>query len=269
MRALVIWLAVGLGGCSILPLYPTPAPAPTRTVAAPVVVYADAALANVLRDIRTSIEQADPALKVEFTFAEPPDLQTRLASTLRPELVITSDMAALDRLKQQNRLAGEPRLVANDLVVIVIARMNPAGIERVEDLNRTDLRVALAPEATPLGKQTRLLVENMRRDAAFGPDFPTSFFGSVIISPTTGGEILQRLVTNRADVGVVFASEAGLYQERVQTLALPSGLDVATGYYAAALQGTRDPARGQRVLDALRSSQAQTLWRDYGFEPVN
>lgn len=251
----LVVLVLGMTACANLPFAPTPTPTP----AAPLVIFADDALANVLRDIGAAFTQANPGAQMEWTFAEPNVLRAQIAQGAEPDVVISADARW-----HENAFP----LVARDPLVLVVANANPAQLERVEDLNRDALRVAIADENTTLGQATRALVENFRHDAAFGPDFPARLDNSIVAQADSGRAVLNAVIEKRADVGIVYASQARLEAQRVTVLEIPRELNVSAEFRRAALATTKGAARTQAFLDYLTLPQAQTLWRAYGFEPA-
>jgi molybdate transport system substrate-binding protein len=150
---------------------------------------------------------------------------------------------------------------------VFVARANPKGIERIQDLNRTDLRFLIAAESTPLGQATRGLIENLEHDAAFGPDFYDLFYTNLVARAVNGTGVIQRVLTDEADVGFVYGSEAEPASEKITVLELPEGLDVPADFVVAVLDGGQAPATARTFIEYLASPQAQTLWQDYGFVP--
>lgn len=248
-------LVLGLTACATLPFTQTPTPTP----AAPLVIFADDALANVLRDIGTAFTQTHPGAQIEWTFAEPNVLRAKIAQGAEPDVILSADA----RLHE-----NASAFVARDPLVLVVANANPAQLERAEDLNRDDLRVAIADENTALGQATHALIEKFRHDAAFGPDFPALFSDNIVAQTDSGRAVLNAVIENRADVGIVYASQARLEAQRVTVMEIPRELNVSAEFKSATLATNKDTARVQVFLDYLTSPQAQTLWRDYGFEPA-
>ncbi|MBI4674479.1 MAG: molybdate ABC transporter substrate-binding protein [Chloroflexi bacterium] len=259
---LVVAILATLSACATLPFAPTPTPPPSPTPTR-LAIYADAALANVLRDIGTAFLQQNPGASFEWTFAQPDALRVKLAQAAPPDVLISADADVLSQLES----ASAPTRIARDPLTVLIPNTNPANVERIEDLNRRDLRIVIAAENTALGQATRALVENFRHDAAFGPDLPQTFYENVIAQLSNGRSVLDVLLQNRADVGIVYASEANFEARRVTALDIPQGLNVPAEYRGILLKSAHAPARAQAFLEYLASPQAQTLWRDYGFEP--
>lgn len=265
VRFLAALALVSLIGCGAIGVAPTPTPRPAPTADAPLVVYADVALAPALAELQKAFYQTADATTLQLHFAEPAALRERLANTLRPELVITADPALLKDLRKQNRL-DHVQVVARDPLAIIIARTNPGNIERLQDLTIHDYRMAIAAENTPLGKATRRLIDNLSHDLMYGPDFPGNFYKQVVAQPSNGGQVLEQVVFNQAHVGIVFASDIGVQHNRVTELEIPEGLDIATDYTAAVLKSTHDPARAAGFVGFLKSADADAIWRAYALE---
>jgi molybdate transport system substrate-binding protein len=261
--ALALWF---LTACANLPFGLTPTALPIPTASTPLHIYADETLAYVLRDIGTAFVQANPGTQIQWHFAAPEMLRGQIANDSQAALVMTADTGLLDWLARSGR-ASAPMPIASDPLAILVANANPAQLERAEDLNRNDLRVAIAKETTALGRATRALVENFRHDAAFGPDFPNLFYQSVRVQADSGRAVLNALIANDADVGIAFASEANLERNRIKILPMPEGLDEFATSTSVILQPARLHPSLQAWVEYLDSPQAQTLWRDYGFEP--
>jgi|GEM_PF-3094434 molybdate transport system substrate-binding protein len=264
----LVALALGfLAACANLPFAPTPTALPTPTAPTPLHIYADEALAYVLRDIGAAFLQTNPGTQIQWRFAAPDMLRGQSANDSQAALVMTADTGLLDWLARSGR-ASAPLPIARDPLAILVANANPAQLERAEDLNRNDLRVVIAKETTMLGQATRALVENFRHDAAFGPDFPNLFYQNVRVQADSGRAVMNALIANDADVGIAFASDANLEPNRIKALPMPEGLNVFATYTSVMLQPARTHTSVQALVEYLDSSQAQTLWRDYGFEPA-
>lgn len=255
----------GLSACATTPSAPTVTRAPT--FAAPLAIYADAAAANALRDMGVAFQQVNPAAQLAWTFAEPDALRAKLRADHTADLVISADPALLSAAKQAHAdFTAEP--IGRDPLVIVFTNANPASFERMEDLNRADLRVAIARADTPLGAATRALLENFRHDATFGPDFPAQFNAMIRAQADDGRGVLNALYDQRAEIGIVYASQANPDRQRLRFVKPDDGLNIFANYYAVASPSARNAAQVARFIEALRSPQAQTLWRDYGFESI-
>lgn len=243
-----------------------PVPSPTATPSPPLVVFADRALANVLRDIRTAFAQAHPEITTELVLEDSAEMRDRIKSTAQPGILMSADTTLVAELQKGNRLEDPPRPVARDPLVLFAARANPADVERVEDLNRPDLRIAIAQDNTPLGTLTGVLVDNLEHDATFGPDFPALLKQNVRVQAADAQAILQSVIEGRADVGIVQASEAELWKERITVYEFDPGLRAAETFTVVKVRTASDFGSAQLFFYFLFSPQAETLWQDDGYE---
>ncbi len=229
-------------------------------------VYADTAMTNALRAVREAFAKTHPEIRIEFSFVDAANMPSRLDSSLSANLVLSANALVFEQLAKQNRIETAPRVVTRNPLVVFIARTNPAGIERIEDLTRGDLAFAIANEKTPLGQATRTLVENMRHDLTFGPEFSQVVLDHVSAESDDANSIFESVLLNHADVGIVYASDANLRLERITLLDLPKGLDVTTAYSAAILKSTHASTQAQLFFDFVTSPPAQAIFAEYGFQ---
>lgn len=265
VRVVTMGLALGaLAGCAVPDVagFGVPAATPTHSPAGPVTVYADEALSNVIRDIRTSYLLGNAGQRIELRFGAAeqgvPDDGGRAA------VAVTADTDWVGEIGKAGRLAAPIRALARDPLAVVIARPNPKTLLRFEDLNRLDYKAAIAAEDTPLGRTTRAWVKGLSEDAAFGPDFPAQFYHQAQVVADSAA-VVEAVTQNRAQAGVVYGSEANFHRVRVKVLPMTTGLNVETNYTVAVLAG-----EGKEVAaafaDYLFGAQAQALLRDYGLE---
>jgi ABC-type molybdate transport system substrate-binding protein len=157
---------------------------------------------------------------------------------------------------------------ARNPLAIVIARTNPKGILKLQDLNQPGLRVALAPADTRLGQHSRTLLVRLESVSRFSPDFAEQFEAATVLQPNTGLGILNLIEQHRADVGIVFATDALLESNRVIALELPPHLNSPDDYTVTMLKSNREPERLQPFIDFLFTPQAQDIFASHGFERI-
>lgn len=262
-RVLIPVLFLFLGACAA----PTPTPAPTPTLIPPLFLYADASLTDALRDVRSEFSKTNGDTRIEFNFTASDDMIVRLDSGLSANIAASSNFDVFAHLNEQNRIESAPRVFARHPLAIVIARTNPKGILRLQDLNRTGLRVALAPPNTRLGQHSRILLEKLEAAPRFRPNFVEQFTQAIIAEPSSGTGILNLIEQHRADVGIVYTPEALLESKRVQTLDLPPQYNAPDDINIATLKSGRDANQLKRFVDFLFTPQAQNILATYGFEP--
>lgn len=219
-----------------------------------------------LRAAKTNFERQNPNRPITLTFAAPEEISSRLATGNDAEIVISADATLFETLAAQDRLQEQAQIFATDPLVIVVARTNPGGVLELQDLNRRDLRVAIAAKDTVLGQQSRLMVANLNQIPRFRTDFSQRFLNGVIGQPSEGGGILNLVEQNRADVGIVLNSQAVLEQHRVFVLPVPPEAAVGVDYMVGELKVGPGAEGAQSFLDFLVSPQTQSMLDKYGLQ---
>jgi ABC-type molybdate transport system substrate-binding protein len=158
---------------------------------------------------------------------------------------------------------------------LMVPAGNPKGIRKVGDLAREGLRISqpslahediaehiLAMYRQAGGEQlARRIMEDKRAD------------GEALLTTVHHRETPERILNGQADVGPVWATE--IEHARRSGLAL-EGIEVGPDldqrdrveYYACPLKNGRNQENGRRFLEFLQSTEAQCIYRHYGFTPI-
>jgi molybdate transport system substrate-binding protein len=250
------FLVVFLAACGTAT--PTAAPA---TPATTLRVLAVASLTESLIAAATAFSAANQDVRVEPEFAPALD-----AAAVHPDIavIITDDGALVDSLESAGRTAEPYAVIAHDTLAVVAPRTG-ARVERLEDLNAGLLRIAVARESQPLYAATRSLVETLRHDAAFGPDFGELFDAHIVARERDSRAVVDAVARGDADAGIAYESDAWVAHERVALVEVPPVFNVAVEYRAAVLKDKGAP--GRAFVEFLLSPPAQAIFREYGFKP--
>lgn len=229
-------------------------------------IYADASLTDALRHIHSEFVKTHTDAWIEFKFIASDDLIARLDSAPTVNYVASANPDVFTHLSKQNRIESEPRVFARRPLAIVIARTNPKRILRLQDLNRSGLRVALARPDTRLGQHSRALLERLQDAPRFRPNFVEQFTDAVIAQPSSGLGILNLITQHHADVGIVFTTDLLNARSRVLTLDLPGEYYAADELSIAALASGHDKRQPEPFVDFLFTPLAQDILAAHGFE---
>lgn len=135
--------------------------------------------------------------------------QLRLAST--GDIFIAADKGALDDARKAGVIQEVIPLVRQRPVLAVRAG-NPLGLHKLEDLFRTDVKVAIAnPEAASIGKLTR---------KALGPDWER-FSKHVTVMKPTVTEIAADLSIGAVDAAILWNSTVPQFKN-IQAVEIPA-----------------------------------------------
>lgn len=226
--------------------------------AGPVVVSAAVSLSEALAEIVAAYER-ETGRRVELNLAGSDTLAAQIIAGAPVDLFVSADRAQMDRVASRGLIAAETRvdLLANQLAVVVPAGRE-SGVAAFDDLRSEQVRrLAVGdPDAVPAGVYARKHLESIGlwpevRDRIV----PTRDVRAVVAAVEAG----------HADAGIVYrtdlAAAAGL---KLAALA-PIDDGPAIRYPAAVVAGAAHAAPARRLLDHLRSAEAQRAFERAGF----
>lgn len=212
----------------------------------PLQVQAASSLRDLMPRLVEAYEQSHPNSDINPRYAGSQALARQIDAGVEVDVFLSADESAVDLLARQPTSRRE--WISNELVVIA-----PVGSEIIlDDLGMGDGPVAIAAEAVPLGRYTRLALrmkELWRVVEARSTQFASA------------AAVLQQVATGSFDLGIVYSTDAALESERVRvlgTLPLPESVDVV--YVAASFT-----PEGDAFVAWLATPEANAIATDAGF----
>src|SRR4030067_386411 len=90
-----------------------------------------------------------------FNSAGSQALRTQIEEGAAADVFASASLREMEVLAAAGMLAGVARAFATNLLTIIFAPANPAGIESPRDLARPDVKLVLAAEEVPVGAYAR------------------------------------------------------------------------------------------------------------------
>jgi len=219
---------------------------PVGPVRHPLQVQAASSLRDLMPHIVEAYERDHPDVDLNPRYAGSQTLARQIDAGVEVDVFLSADEAAVDELAR--RPSTRLNWIGNDLVVIA-----PADSEVIlDDLGMGDGPVAIAADAVPLGRYTRLALR-MKEIWHIVEDRSTQF--------TSAAAVLQQVASGSFDLGIVYSTDAALEPDRVRVLGslpLPESVDVV---YVAASFSTE----GDAFVTWLGSAEAIAIATDAGF----
>ena len=231
-----------------------------RPVRRDLLVAAAASLSGIAPPLTHAFHHAT-GIDVRFNFAGSNTLARQIVEGARVDAFVSADAAQMDVVERSGRLVEGTRadVVSNRLVVIVGSSPHALAF-KVDDLaSPSTQRVSMGdPAAVPAGVYGRRWLEAIRLWSMVEP--------KVIPLPSSPA-VVAAVRAGRAEVGVVYASDAHNRRDISVAYLVPSDDAPEILYPAAAVTGGRIPLARQFV-DFLRSAPAQRIFESAGFRPV-
>jgi molybdate transport system substrate-binding protein len=264
--SLALAFVLVLTGCGS----PTPASPPTAVPTAPpanitLKVLAPSSLTEAAKDITAAYEAAHPGVKLAIEFGHTPTQRLQLMQGATGDVFITASQKDMDdAVADKSVAAGQPRVFAKNLLVVVLPAKNSADLQKLEDLAKPSVRVLVAVADTPIGKVTLNLLDKMEKQ--FGAGYKAKVVANVVSSESGVKPIVSKIKLGEADAGIVYVTDAVSAPE-LKTLAIPAELNMVMQLNVAPLAKAANPEQAAAFTAYLMSPEGQATLKKWGFLP--
>ncbi|WP_408935397.1 molybdate ABC transporter substrate-binding protein [Corynebacterium marquesiae] len=232
---------------------------PTSTTSAQ---DADAPTLNVLAASSTRVinekltqraGQLEPPVNLSFDNGGSSDLVSKLREGAPADLLLTASKKTMDKAVQDGTVTA-PEVLATNVMVMVVPKGNPAGIQSVEDLPHS-VHFVLCDPHVPCGDISSQIIDDKRLDV-----HPSSQERQV-------ADVLGKVASGEADAGWVYSTDATAAGDDVEVIDIPGAEKFTNQIMGAVTAEASHPDQARAVLDILSGDFAST-WRDRGFTPA-
>ena len=229
-------------------------------------VFAAASLTDAFTEIGKNFEAANPGTTVTFNFAGSPALRTQIEEGAPADVFASANTKEMDTLITGGQVdASAPQLFLKNKLIVILPADNPAGIESLEDLATSGVKLVLAAEEVPVGNYARQSLDLM--NGQFGTDFMDKVLANVVSNEDNVKQVVAKVQLGEADAGIVYTSDAVAAPE-LQTLAIPDDLNVIATYPIAPLVNSANPDLATAFVDYVLSADGQAILAKWGFAPA-
>jgi len=258
--ALAILLGLLLAGPS--PAAKTPAPR-ERTV---LQVFAAASLSDAFTDMARLLEQRRAGIAVQLNFAGSQQLATQIEQGAAADVFASADQRWMTYVTERNLISGVPVTFARNTLVVIVPATNPARIHRLQDLARGGVKLVLGADAVPVGRYSRVVLQNLSRAPGFPRDFASRVLRNVVSEEENVKSVVGKVQLGEADAGMVYRSDITSSVTRfVHRLEIPDSANVVATYPIAIARAARDTTSARAFLDLVLSSEGQAILERHGF----
>ena len=165
------------------PVQPTQPPAATPAQPKPVTldVFAAASLTAAFNEIGKAFEAKNPGTTVTFNFAGSQQLAQQINSAAPADVFASANQTQMDAVVKGGRIdQGASKPFANNRLVVIFPKPNPAGIQTLEDLAKPGVKLVLADKAVPVGQYALNFLDNAAKDTTFGAGYKDAVMKNVV-----------------------------------------------------------------------------------------
>jgi molybdate transport system substrate-binding protein len=215
-------------------------------------VFAAASLTAAFTELGQRYTSANGGTKVTFNFAGSQALATQIQQSAPADVFASADITNMDKVKD---LVGTPQNFASNLLAIVVEKGNPKGVEVLDDLGNSDLKVVLAAEDVPAGRYAKQVLDK----------------AGVSVTPVSQEDNVKAVVTKvslgEADAGIVYVTDVAAGGDKVEGVDIPETQNVLATYPIATVKAGKAQDKAQAFVDLVRSDQGQRVLEQFGFLP--
>jgi len=233
-------------------------------------VMAAASLTEAFQELGELFEAQNPGIAVTFNFAGSQQLAAQLAEGAPADVFASANQSQMGVAVDSGRVdQGKIKIFAQNRLVVIYPRRNPASVEALEDLANPGLKLVLAAKEVPIGQYSLEFLEKAKLDPAFDTSFADRVLMNVVSYEQTVKAVLNKVVLGEADAGIVYSSDVnGEAAGKISQLMIPDELNVIASYPIAVLKDSQHATQAQAFVDFVLSPTGQEILAKYGFMPA-
>ncbi len=205
-------------------------------------------------DMNAAAGELDTPANLTFSFGGSSDLVSQLKEGAPADLLLTASKKTMDQAVE-NGSVENPQVLAENVMVMVVPKGNPAGIKSVEDI-KDETVFALCDPQVPCGDVSSQIIEAKGLNVA--PDTLESEVANV----------LGKVVSGEADAGWVYSTDAAAAGDDVEVIEIPGAEEFTNQILGAVVTNSENAEAAQGVLDML-ANKFDATWEKFGFTPAD
>ena len=198
-----------------------------------ITVFAAASLTDAFGLIGMQFERAHPGTGVRLAYGPSDGLAQQIQAGAPADVFASAGETWMGAVAKRPGVADRADFARNRLVVVVPST-NPGHIRSITDLARPGIKLVLAAPGVPAGDYAREILRN----AGIG----RAALANVVSNEVDVRGVLAKLDTGDADAGIVYTTDAQSAGTGINTIAIPTQLNVLATYPIAVVRGS--PAGG-------------------------
>jgi molybdate transport system substrate-binding protein len=216
------------------------------------VVSAAASLSEALTACSNEFDGAD----VKLSFAGSDELAAQIRQGVKPDVYAAANTQLPEELAHEALLGTPVEFATNELVIAVGG--DGTAVEKVEDLAKSGIQIAIGAESVPVGSYTREVLGRL----------PAGLEEKIMANvrseePDVKG-VVGKLTQGAADAGFIYLTDV---TEGITGVELPPELRPTVAYGAGVVEGASQPELAQQYLDGLTQGPCADALREEGFGP--
>ena len=223
-------------------------------------VLAGSSLTKSFIEIGQAFEAAHPGVNVHFVFGPSNDLAQQIDQGTPADVFASADTESMSDVVQNGPGVTDRTTFAHNRLAVVVPRDNPADIRSINDLADPAVRLVVAAQGIPGGDYARkALAQAGIADRAEA---------NIVFNETSGEAILQRIVRDEADAGIVFVTDVSPeVASKIKMIPIPDNVNVIATYEIGVVAGSEHADLAGEFVSFVTGPEGQAVLRSYGYLP--
>jgi molybdate transport system substrate-binding protein len=233
-------------------------------------VFAATSLTDAFEEIAVAFEAENPGTDVIFNFGASSTLAVQLVEGAPADVFASANHIQMRVVQEGERLSGESRTFARNLLVLITPADNPANIESLRDLANPGVRLVLVAPAAPVRVYTEVMLDRLASVPTYGSAYRAAVLANLVSEEDNVRQVFLKVALGEADAGIVYQSDVTPGSaDQVLTIPIPRVVNSLASYPIAVTNDSPNPELAQAFVAYILSNDGQNVMERWGFLPVN
>jgi molybdate transport system substrate-binding protein len=167
---------------------------------------------------------------------------------------------------EANRIAGTPRTLVKNRLVLVVPADNPAKIASLKDLAKPGIKLVLAGPKVPVREYTNTMLDRLVKVPGYGEEYKAAVLKNVVSEEDNVRQVSAKVSLGEADAGIVYRSDITPdISSRVIMLTIPDEVNTIAAYPIAAISDSPNAELAGAFIDFVLSDAGQNILMRWNF----
>lgn len=221
-------------------------------------IFAASSLTNVFAALAEDFEEVHTDVEVAVNFGGSSTLRSQLEHGARADLFVSADIHQVNIARNAGLIEEEPIHFANNSLAVVVSAAD-SNIISLNDLMADGVKLVIGMEQVPVGRYTRILLDNLDTHDQTGPNFSTRVLGNVVSEEMNVRQVMAKVNLGEADAGIVYESDVD--SSYFRSIDIPNSHNVDVNYYIVFVT---ESSLAKQFLEFLFTPSAVQVLRNFG-----
>ena len=228
-----------------------------------ITISASATFQDVMETIKPLYQEKYPEKEITYNFGASGSLQRQIEQGAPVDVFMVADAEKMDSLEEQGLIISETRQdILKNKIALVTASDNNLELTNFNDITQESINLVGLGEAKTVaaGRYTQEILDSLNiadevyAKAVYGKDVR---------------QIVNYVATGNVEVGIVFQTDAKNTNNIKTITTAPKESHSPIICPIAVIKDSQNTETGKEFIEFLTSNQAQAVFENYGFIPIN